>query len=182
MADLSLGFRFQHGLVHARTVSRTIALGQVVELIDIDIVRLQKLQRGLQILPETLGGLSVGLGGDVHFLSLQPAVAEGSAQLLLAVRISSGGIEIAHAAFIGPPQELYCFLLRDALNGQRAESILRDHDPGGSQGDAFHVLPPVIIILHETGPLLKSAFLVSVREQRQSIASPCTFTRPPSGH
>ena len=172
MADLSLGFRFQHGLVHARTVSRTIALGQVVELIDVDIVRLQKLKRGLQILPETLGGLSVGLGGDVHFLSHQPAVAEGSAQLLLAVRISSGCIEIAHAALIGPPQKLYCFLLRDSLNGQRAKPILRHGDPGAPQSDILHDKLSYCFIQYRRLPLCRSS-VTSYTSMPNSVAYCC---------
>ena len=111
MVNQPLLLRCKHALIHARAVPWLVALRQVVELIDIDIVRLQESQRSLQILPESLRGLGMGLGGDIDLFPVEPTVSKGSPQFLLAVRIGSGGVKIPHAALIGPPQKLHSVLL-----------------------------------------------------------------------
>ena len=99
-----------------------------MELVDIDIVGLQKSQGGLQVSPEDFRCLGVGLGSDDDLLPVDKARAEGLSQLLLAVGVAPGGVKKAYAAAVGFAQDLHCFLFGNALDGKGAEAVLGNNN------------------------------------------------------
>ena len=135
MADLSLLFGFQHTLVHTGPIAGPPALGHHMELVYVDIICAQHLQRSVEIFPELLRCLSLGLGRDIDLI---PHTGKSLAELLLAVCIGSCGVEIAHAALIGAAKDLYSIRHGDPLDRKRAEGVLRDGDTGASKRDFSH--------------------------------------------
>ena len=129
MADLSLCFRLQHAVIEPGIIAGTIAPFRLVQLIEVQAVRLEISQGGLQVLPELFRGSCVRLRGDEY---LVPHAGKGRAQLLLAVRIISGGIVETHAALISPVKNLHRPFLIHPLQGENAEGILNRADTGTS--------------------------------------------------
>ena len=93
VADLALCLGFQHGFVKAGAVSGLGAEGGVVELVDVDVVGLQPLQTGAQMLPEDLRRGGRSLGGEDDVLA---HMVQGAAQLSLS-------LPEARFVFILPP-------------------------------------------------------------------------------
>ena len=111
-----------------------------MELVDVDVIRLQEPQRGLKLRPEVLRGLRLGLGGDINLIAPSlKQLLKGVSQLLLAVAVGAGCIEKAHAALVGPAQDAHGCLHIHPLYGQGAEGVLGDGDACASQGYHFHV-------------------------------------------
>ena len=135
--DLALLLRLQHAFVQAAAVAGSGHEGGVVELIDVDVVRAQIPQAGLQVGPECLRLGGPSLGGNVDFV---PQVREGCAQLFLTVGVAAGGIEVGDASLQGPAQQRHRFLLGDALDRQCAEGHLIHGDPGFSQSVQHRIL------------------------------------------
>ena len=125
----------QHGLVQAGAVAGLGAEGRIVELIQINVIRPQVVQGGVQILPEFLRVLGGGLGGDVDLAS---DAVEGLSQLHLAVGVSPGGVEEADARPISLPGQMHRILLRNALDGQRAKTVFVHRDAGAAQSNHIH--------------------------------------------
>ena len=130
VADHPLCFGLQQTFVHASPVTGLIALLHVVQLVDIDIVCLQKPQGGLQVLPEGFRGLGMGLGRDDELFSFDKARAKGLSQLLLTVAVGPCGVKKAHASAVGFAQEPDCLLLGNALDRKGAETVLGNYDAG----------------------------------------------------
>ena len=125
----------QHGLVQPGAVTGLGAEGRIVELVQIDVVRPQVVQRGVQVLPELLRVLRRRLGGDVD---LRADAVEGLPQLHLAVGIGPGGVEEADARPVSFPGQMHCILLRNALDGQRAKAVFVHRDAGAAQSNHIH--------------------------------------------
>ena len=125
VANLALGLGLQGGVVQAVLPAGLGAEGGVVELIDVDIVGVQKAQAGLQMLPHTLGGLSAGLGGNHYFF---PHTGEGVSHLLLTVGVGPGGVKVVHSPVHRLVEQIGGLLLRHPLNGQTAEAIFLNFD------------------------------------------------------
>ena len=135
MANLALGFRLEHRLIHARTIAWPPALIRTMKLIHINAVGLQQAKRRFQILPKAFRRLGMGLGRQKHLI---PHAMERFAKLLLTVAIRTRGIEITHATLIGRPQQLYRFCFRHALNRQCTEPILWHGNTSRSQRYLSH--------------------------------------------
>ena len=135
MTDLSLLFRLQHGLIHAGAIPRFPALIDTVKLIDIDVIRLQKPQRGIQMLPKLLRRLRMRFRRKKD---LVPHPLERFAQLFFAVAVSPRCIKKADAPFIRCAHQPDGLFLRHTLNRQRTKSILRDTDARSAQYDLSH--------------------------------------------
>ncbi len=120
VADLSLRFRFQHGLIEPASVPRLRTEGDVVELVNIQVISLQIAKRGLQVLPESRCILRTGLGGEIN-----PAatIRKSCTQFLLTVCIKSCGVIKINPAVKGLVQEVYSLLLGNALYGERSEAV-----------------------------------------------------------
>ena len=113
-----------------------------MELVDVDVVGTQHVKTGFQVLPHSLGGLSGGLGSDYH---LVPDAGEGVAQLLLAVGVGSGGVEVVHAPVHRFLEEIGGLLLCHPLDGQTAKAVFLNGDSGGAQLDFCHEGSPFLL-------------------------------------
>ena len=131
----TLRFCFQYGLVQAGAVAGLGAEGRIVELVQIDVVRPQIVQRGVQVLPELLRVLGGGLGSDVD---LRADAVEGLPQLHLAVGIGPGSVEEADASPIRLPGQMHRIFLRNALDGQRTKAVFVHRDAGAAQSNHIH--------------------------------------------
>ena len=129
VADFPLLFGLQGGVVQAVLPAGLGTEGGIVELIDVDIVGVQKTQAGLQMLPHSLGGLRAGLGGDDH---LVPHTGEGIAHLLLTVGVGPCGVKVVHPSVHRLLEQIGGLLLRHPLNGQTAEAVFLNLDTGGA--------------------------------------------------
>ena len=126
-----------------------------MELVQIDVVRPQIVQGGVQVLPELLRVLRRRLGGKVH---LAPDAVEGLSQLHLAVCIGPGGVEEADAHPISFPGQMHRIFLRNALDGQRAKAVFVHRDAGAAQSNQIHSInPPVsqntLCLYYNSSPL-----------------------------
>ena len=106
-----------------------------MELVKVDVVGAQVGKRSVQVFPEVLSVLRRRLGGDVH---LRADAVKGFAQLHLAVGVGAGGVEKADACLVGLAGQIDGVLLRDALDGQRAEAVFVHRDAGAAKGDHIH--------------------------------------------
>ena len=134
MANFALPLRLQHTFVHSRAVARTVALRNTVELIEVDAVGFEQTQGGVQVLPKGFRRAGFRLGGKVDAV---PMSAEGKPELFLAVGIGAGGIKKAHTAVARLMQQAHGGFFVYALNGQRAEGVLRYGDISAECHD-FH--------------------------------------------
>ena len=89
----------------------------------------------MQILPEVLCVLRCRFGGDIHF---RADAVKGFAQLHLAVGVGAGGIKKADACLVSLAGQIDGIFLRDALDGQCAETIFVHRDAGAAKGDQIH--------------------------------------------
>ena len=135
VADLALLFSLQSGVIQAVLSVGLGTEGGVVELIDVDVVSLEHAQALLQIFPHAFGGGGTGFGGDVD---LVPHAGKGSAHLLLAVGVGTGGVKVVHSSVIGAMEQRNGILLGNALNGQAAKGLLLRFDSGFSQCNKSH--------------------------------------------
>ena len=138
VSDETFLLSFQKTFVHACPIAGSVALRDHMQLIDVNIVGSQVLQRRLQILPEAFRCLCGGLGRDIYLVA---HAVKGFADLHFTVRICSRGVKKPHAAFIRFPQELHSHFCRVALDGKTSECVLRHNDLSASQSDFFHVDP-----------------------------------------
>ena len=90
------------------------------------------------------------LGGEDHIFT---HVVERQADLLLAVGVGVGRVEIVDAALIGRADQRRAFFQTPALYGQAAHGGLGDHQSGLSQSDLFHTLSPFRIPQANVRPL-----------------------------
>ena len=142
MPDLSLFLKFFHALVHAGAVAGPVDLCRVMELVNVDAVRLQHTEGRLKIRPERVRRLCLAFRGKNHLVPHSP---ESIPQLLFAVAVGARRIKIRHPALIGHPDEPHRLFPADPLDRQRAEPVLRCRDPGLSDMDLSHyALPPVL--------------------------------------
>ncbi len=117
---LALTACLKHGLIETRAVVRLGTERGIVELVELYMVGPQQPQRSLQVFPETSGIRCARLGGDDHAVA---TVVECGSQLFLAVGIETGSVEIVHAIVERLMEQPHRFLLADALDGQRTESV-----------------------------------------------------------
>ena len=139
VADLALFFRFERRVVKAVLPARLRAEGRIVELIEIDIIGLERAQARLKILPEVLRRLRAGLCRQHDFVAHR---RERRADLPLAVGIGARRVKKADAAVVCLVQQLHRVLLADALNGQAAETVFLNDQPCLAKRDLIHGNPP----------------------------------------
>lgn len=111
---------------------------QDLKLVHVDIAGLELLQRSLQISPEPLGRFGLGLRGDIDLVAKAAVIAEHQTELVLAIAVSAGGVEIAHTALVSAPQQRHRLVIGHALDGQRPKRVLRHRDARASQCDVAH--------------------------------------------
>ena len=110
-----------HGVVEAVFVAGTRAIARVMELVQIEIVSPEVLQRGVQVFPEILYGSSSRLGGNDNLLA---SVGEGGTDFLLAVGIEPRRVIEVDAVVVGLMQQIHGFFFTDSLDGQGTEAVL----------------------------------------------------------
>ena len=108
---------------------------RIVELVDVDDVRIEQLQARLEVGVQVRAGLGVRLGGDVEFA---PAAGQRAADLLLAVGVGARGIDVADAAVDRAVEQRGGLFKRDALNRQRAKARPGDLQTGSSKDHLLH--------------------------------------------
>ena len=101
MTNLALLFRLEQAFVQAGAVTWVVALLDVMQLVDVDVIGSQVRKRRLEVFPQRLGCRRHGLGGDEHLVA---HLAEGGTQLRLAVAVGTRGVEIPHTAIVCLPQ------------------------------------------------------------------------------
>ena len=111
-----------------------------MELVNINIIRIQHFQAGFQILAHICPVLGAAFGGNHQLVA---EALKGIAQLFLAVGVGPGGIEIIHASLKGTAQQGGGFLLTDTLNGQSPESVFFNLYTCAAKHDTAHgiILP-----------------------------------------
>ena len=139
VADLSLLLRLKRRIVKAVLPTRLRAERRIVELIEINIIGLERAQARFEILPEFLRRLRAGLCRQHDFVAHR---RERRADLLLAVRIGARRIKKVDAAVIRLVQQLHRFLLADALNGQTAKPVFLNDQSRLAECDPVHENPP----------------------------------------
>ena len=107
-----------------------------MELEQVDVVRPHPAEAQLDVGLDGFLILSAALGGDHDVVA---DVVEGLTDLLLAVGIHVGGIEIVDAALIGPAQQLPGGFVTDALHRQRAEGGLGNVELRPTQADFWDI-------------------------------------------
>ena len=107
-----------------------------MELEQVDVVRPQAAETLLNVGQNGLFVLSGALGGDHHVLA---DTLKGLAQLLLAVGVGVGGVEVVDAAVHRPADQLHGVGLGNALDGQSAKGGLGDVQFRAAQSDFFHI-------------------------------------------
>ena len=135
VAHLTLALRLEHGFVEAGAVAWAWAEGEVVELVEVDIVGAQEAEAGLEVGPEGVGGGGAGLGADDD---VGAAPLEGEAEFVFAVGVEACGVEVVHAAVEGAADEADGVLFGDALYGQGSEAVAGDDEAGAAEGDGLH--------------------------------------------
>ena len=124
MAHFALFAGLEHGLVEAGAVAGLGTEGGVVELVEVDIVGAEEAEAGVEVAPEAVGGGGAGLGADDDAVA---AVGEGGAELLLAVGVEAGGVEIVHAVVEGFMEQVDGVGQGDALDGEGTEAVFGDY-------------------------------------------------------
>ena len=81
------------------------------------------------MLPHLRPGLGMGFGGNHNLVS---DAREGISQLLFAIGVSPGSIEIVHSAVYRFPQQIGSLLFADPLNGQTAKPIFLNSNTSGT--------------------------------------------------
>ena len=125
VAHFALLLRLQHGFVEAGAVAGLGAEGGVVELVEVDVVGAQQAQACLEVAPKGVGRGGTGFGADDDAVA---AVGEGGAELLLAVGVEPGGVEVVHAVVEGLMEKVDGVGKADALDGEGAEAVLGDDE------------------------------------------------------
>ena len=135
MPNFSLLFCLQSGIIQAVLPSGSGTKSRVMELIDIDVIRLEHAKALLQVLPHPLRRYRGGLSGNVNFI---PHAGKGGTYLLLTVGVGPGGVKIIHPSVVGPAEQGYCLCLGNPLDGQAAKGLLLGHDAGAAQSNRCH--------------------------------------------
>ena len=118
---LALTLGHLHGIVQALLVARTRTIRWIVELVQIKIVGLEVLQRGVQVSPKILDGGGTRLGGDEH---LAATVGEGCTDLLLAVGVEPRCVVEVDAVVVSLMEQVHGFFLADPLDGKGTKAVL----------------------------------------------------------
>ena len=134
-ADFPLFFRLCHALVQAGSVPGFGAEIGIVELKDVEIIRLQQGKACLQILPEALRRFAGGFAGQDN---LAAHILQGVPHLFLTVRIDAGRIKKADTVPIRFAQQESRLLFSDPLNGQTAKTVFVHRNAGSSQCNRCH--------------------------------------------
>ncbi len=106
-----------------------------MELVDIDIVALEKTEAGVELFPEAFDGGGHGFRGNDDVFA---DVVEGDAEFFFTVTVSAGGIEVIDAVVVGFPKDTAGFGHRGTLNGKCAEAVEVDGQAGAPETDGFH--------------------------------------------
>ena len=146
VANFALLFRLERRVVQAVFPVRLRTEGRVVELIDVDVVGLQRAKAGLQVLPESLRRLRAGLRRQHDLVAHR---RERRADLLLAVGIRARRVEKVDATVIRLVQQLHRVLLADALDGQAAKSVFLDDKIRLAKRDLVHGNSPSYLGYHK---------------------------------
>ena len=141
VTDVALLLHLQRGSVGAVWIIGVRQHGGIMELEQIDVIRLHPPQALFNVGKHRLFVRATALGGDDHIL---PHIVQRRAQLLLAVRVHVGRVEIVDARLIGPAYQLHRVGLGNALDGQRAEGGLGHIQLRAAQSDFLHTpYPPL---------------------------------------
>jgi len=84
------------------------------------------------------GGLFVRRARLCGYDDIVPHIRKRQTELILAVRIHVRGVKIIYAAVICASQKLNRALRVDALDGQRAERYIRNHQSRAAKANLFH--------------------------------------------
>ena len=136
VADVALLLHLQSGGKGAVRVLGVRQDGGIVELKQINVVRLQTAKALLNMAQDRLLVLATALGGDHHILA---NTLKGNAQLFLAVGVGVGGVKIVDAALVSLADQLHRVRLGNALDGQGAEGCLGHPKVCAAESDLFHV-------------------------------------------
>ena len=147
VANFALLFRLERRVVQAVFSTRLRAEGGIVELIEIDIIGLERAQARFEILPEFLRRLRAGLCRQHDFVAHR---RERRADLLLAVGIRACRIKKVDTAVIRLVQQLHRVLLTDALNGQTAKPVFLNDQSRLAECDPVHENPPYCHLLQHS--------------------------------
>ena len=136
MQHFALTHSLFHCLVESAAVAGFGAEREVVELVEVDMVSAQQAQAGFEVFAETLGGCGTCFGANYHLVA---AAFEGDAELLLAVGVEAGGVEVVHAAVEGAADEPDGVGLADALYGEGPKSVARHDEAAASKSYFLHI-------------------------------------------
>ena len=145
MADLSLRLRLRQGPVSSLRPKNPVKVlpWQVVELVDINVIRPQVAQADFHVLLHARVVSGHGLGSQDEFV---PPPLQGRAQVFLRHGIASGGVDIVHAAFLQRVHHRFGVGGVGPLDGDSAEGDGGAVQAGAAQLYVVHgLLPPYMI-------------------------------------
>ena len=106
-----------------------------MELVELDVVGAEEAKRSMEVVPEVFYISGTSFCGDDDRVA---AVVEGGTQLGFRVGVEASCVEIVEAVVESVAEERNRVRLRDALDGESAETIFRDHKIGLAEGNFLH--------------------------------------------
>ena len=135
----ALPFLLQDPVIDPVLLIGSVNLGGAVKLVNINIIGFEHFKALLQPLLHQLRCGGSRLGGDDDVFS---DIAQCPAELVLAVGVGIGGIVEIDSCLISGAENSGGLLLRNPLNGQRAEGRAADGKTGSTETGVLHGKPP----------------------------------------
>lgn len=135
MVDHPFGFGFEHGFVKSCAVAGFGAERGIMELIDVDVVGLQKAEAGVKLFPESFDGGGHRFGGDDDVFA---DIVKGVTEFFFTIAVRTGGVEVIDTVIVSFAKNTAGFGHRSTLNRECAEAVEVDGQVGTSETDSFH--------------------------------------------
>ena len=146
MADLSFLLRLQCRIIKTTVITRFWTKSGIVELININIIRLQIFKALFQILTHCFSGLRSGFCGNIKFLP--DAALKSETKLVFTVTVRSRCVKETDSSVIGLAKQIDSRIITDPLNGKGSKTVFVHHNFCFSQSNLYliHICFPSEII------------------------------------